>query len=226
MWLALAAAGVGVVLVVVALLSQNHPPTTPTGKAAGTLGPLETGRTSTPAAKPAQGAGDPSPAKPSPKDHTLVLPASRPVAISIPAIKVSSPLIKVGNAADGSIEVPAGANINKAAWYEHSPTPGQFGPSVIEGHIDTVNGASVFYDLAALRPGNKIRVTRADGSVAVFTVDALRDFSKDKFPTRAVYGGNPAQPTLRLITCANFDQSIGHYTGNTVVFARLTATHS
>jgi len=102
-------------------------------------------------------------------------------------------------------------------------TPGQTGPSVIEGHVDTVDGPSVFFNLGDLRPDDTIKVTRADDKVAIFTVDAVRAYeSKAEFPTTAVYGGDLSTPTLRLITCSNFDDSIGHYLGNTVVFAHLT----
>ena len=81
----------------------------------------------------------------------------------------------------------------------------------------------MFYRLGALRPGDTIDVTRADHSTAVFTVNAVRSYaSHSDFPTAQIFGSNLASPTLRLITCSNFDSSIGHYVGNTVVFAHLT----
>ena len=46
--------------------------------------------------------------------------------------------------------------------------------------------------------------------------------SHTDFPTQLVYGGDLGQPTVRLITCSNFDRGIGHYVGNTIVFAHLT----
>ena len=83
--------------------------------------------------------------------------------------------------------------------------------------------ARVFFELGALRPDDVIKVTRADGGVAVFTVNAVRSYSSHKqFPTSVVYGGDLSHSTLRLITCSNFDSSIGHYVGNTVVYAHLT----
>jgi sortase (surface protein transpeptidase) len=151
------------------------------------------------------------------------VPASAPVSIDIAAIDVHSGVIPIGKAPDGTLAVPQpGPDLNKAAWYEDSVTPGQAGPSVIEGHIDSVNGPSVFYQLGAMRPGNAIRITRKDGSVAIFTVNAVRSYpSHAAFPTTAVYGADLAHPTLRLITCSNFDTATGHYVGNTVVFAHL-----
>ena len=146
------------------------------------------------------------------------------MSIDIPSIHLHSAVIKIGKAADGTLAVPQpGPDLNKAAWYEDSVTPGEDGPSVIEGHIDSDAGPSVFYDLGAVRPGDTISITRVDGSVATFTVNGVRAYaSHADFPTVAVYGSDLNHPTLRLITCSNFDHSIGHYVGNTVVFAHLT----
>jgi hypothetical protein len=53
-------------------------------------------------------------------------------------------------------------------------------------------------------------------------VDAVRDFLKSRFPTTLVYGSaRLSEPTLRLITCSDFDASIRHHVGNEVVFAHL-----
>jgi sortase (surface protein transpeptidase) len=155
------------------------------------------------------------------------LQASVPTTIEIPAIGVHSAVVPIGTAADGTLAVPKpGRDLNKAAWYNKSVTPGQDGPSVIEGHIDSVHGPSVFFQLGALRPGDSIDITRADHSTTVFTVNAVRAYpSHEAFPTQAVYGSDLAHATLRLITCANFDESTGHYVGNLVVFAHLTALH-
>ncbi len=153
---------------------------------------------------------------------------SLPLSISIPAISVDSPIESVGRNADGTIAVPQpGPHYGEAAWYRYSPTPGQLGPSIIEGHVDSAAaGPSVFYRLGALRPGQQIRVQRADNSVAVFTVNAVRSYPKGAFPTIAVYG-NTDHAALRLITCGgSFNRNTGHYENNIVVFAHLTATRA
>jgi sortase (surface protein transpeptidase) len=146
------------------------------------------------------------------------------VRISIPALGIRSPVHPLGLAPDGSLQVPQpGPHLNEAAWFDRSPTPGQPGPAVIEGHVDTVAGPSVFFELGAIAPGDLVLVRRADGRTVVFSVDAVRDFPKSRFPSRLVYGGEDlSTPQLRLITCSDFDASIGHHTGNEVVFAHLT----
>jgi Sortase domain len=93
--------------------------------------------------------------------------------------------------------------------------------SVILGHVDSYSGTSVFYDLKTLRPGNLVKVVRADGSTAVFSVDGLQRAAKDTFPAASVYGGL-SYPGLRLVTCGGpFDSATGHYLDNIIVYAHL-----
>lgn len=155
-----------------------------------------------------------------------VLHRSIPQRISIPAIHVSSRVQPLGLARNGGLAVPQpGPHYNEAAWYNGSPTPGQEGPAIMEGHVDSASqGPSVFYRLGALRPGDHVYITRADRSVAAFTVNGVRRYAKDAFPTSLVYG-NTNHAALRLITCGgSFDGSTGHYLDNIVVFAHLTGT--
>lgn len=211
--LALAAGIVGLVLVTVALVSQEPPaPRLDEPRGSPTAGSLDPDRDATQSPPAVTGA------------ESVPLGPSAPVSISIPAIDVRSEVFPIGKMPDGTLAVPQpGPRLDLAAWFENSPTPGQPGPSVIEGHVSTdEDGPSVFFELADLRPGDRITVEREDGVSAVFTVDSLREFPKDRFPTELVYGGDIASPTLRLITCSNFDPSVGNHTGNLVVFSTLT----
>lgn len=164
---------------------------------------------------------------PEPSQTTTPTPAATPVAapvsVSLPAIEVQSELLTVGLNPDGTLEVPQpGPDYDKAAWYDGSPRPGELGPAVIEGHVDSAaNGPSVFYRLGETVPGDVVEVTRADGSVASFEVYDIRLVPKDDFPTLEVYG-NTDGPELRVITCGGpFDSSAGEYEDNVVVFARM-----
>jgi len=209
-WLAGLVALAGVVLVVVAVAAQQSAPQPP----------RSVGRIEQPArsASPTGAAAvDVQPAT------THPLGPSRPVHLDIPAIDVHTDLIKLGLAEDGTLQVPQpGPNLDNAAWFENSPAPGQPGPSIIEGHVDSVEGPSVFFRLGAIRPGDEVHVRRADGTRLTFTVNAVRDFKKAHFPTQLVYGDDHlGAPELRLITCSDFDESIHHHIGNEVVFAHL-----
>jgi sortase (surface protein transpeptidase) len=111
-----------------------------------------------------------------------------------------------------------------AGWYRYSPAPGQLGPAIVLGHVDSAKyGPGVFFRLGALRPHDTVAVTRADHRVAVFTVDRVAEFAKDRFPTLDVYG-NTDRAALRLITCGGrFDLSAHSYEDNIVAFASLTS---
>ncbi len=141
-------------------------------------------------------------------------------AVSIPAIDVESPIVDLGLRSDGTLEVPTVFEL--AGWYEKSALPGEPGPTVIVGHVDSTDGPAVFYRLRDLEPGHRIEVERADGAVVGFEVTDVSLVSKDDFPTEAVYGATSA-PTLRLITCGgDFDWETASYVGNRIVFAEFT----
>lgn len=149
-----------------------------------------------------------------------VMPGSRPVALSIPSIGVrSGTIVGLGLAKDGSIEVPR--DPAAPGWFTPGPSPGQFGPAIIAGHVDGKDGPAVFYRLGELRRGAQVQVARANGSTATFVVDRVKQYDKDRFPTRAVYGNTTDRAELRLITCSGeFDAEDG-YQSNTVAFAHL-----
>ena len=175
---------------------------------------------------PTQGASDghrPHGTSSTPRHTAPPLGPSRPVHLRIPAIGVDTSVFPIGLAPDGTLAVPQpGPRLDTAAWFENSPTPGQPGPSIIEGHVDSVEGPSVFLKLGDIEPGDRILVQRADGRDLTFVVNAVREFLKSEFPTDLVYGGDQlSRPTLRLITCSDYDASIRHHVGNQVVFAHL-----
>jgi len=145
--------------------------------------------------------------------------AAAPLSIKAPTVNITSALGQVALNPDGTIEVPT--NYAQAAWYRLGPTPGELGPAVILGHVDSLKGPAVFYNLSALRPGQIIDVTRIDSSVAHFRVDAINTYRQDQFPTETVYG--PIDYAgLRLITCGGvYDKKAKAYESNVVVFATL-----
>jgi hypothetical protein len=146
---------------------------------------------------------------------------ARPVRLQIPAIAVSTPLVRLGRLPDGTIEVPH--DWDTAGWYDGGPRPGQPGPAVILGHVDSRTGPAVFYRLRALRPRDIVRVGLADGRILVFRVQRVERYPKNEFPTEAVYFPT-LNRELRLITCGgDFDYARGSYRDNIVVDATLAA---
>lgn len=161
--------------------------------------------------------------KPPPRAFPVLEP-SRPMRLEIPAIKVKAPVTDVGLAADGSVGVPPPGRHNEAGWFERGPTPGQFGPAVIVGHVDSRTGPSVFHDLGKLKPGQRIEVVRRDRRVAVFEVNSVEHFAKAKLPVDRVYG-DFSRPSLRLVTCGGRWVGGGAgYSDNVIVFASLVSS--
>lgn len=154
-----------------------------------------------------------------------LLPRSTPVRISIPAIGVTSTVQQLGLAADGTVQVPPLGRDSHTGWYKYSPTPGQLGPSIVLGHIDSAKyGPGVFYRLGDLRQHDRVAVTRADRTVAVFEIERVVEYPKKHFPTLQVYG-NLDHAGLRLITCGGkFDPSVKSYEDNIVAYASLVSS--
>ncbi|MER6312714.1 class F sortase [Streptomyces sp. NPDC001581] len=148
------------------------------------------------------------------------LPASKPVRVRIPAAGVdAAPLLGLGLAADGTVEVPSVADGDKIGWYTKGVTPGETGPAVLIGHFDTARGPAVLKDVARVRVGEEITVARADGSTAVFRVRELEQVDKKAFPTAKVYG-DTTRPELRVITCGG-EITDGHRPDNIILYADL-----
>jgi LPXTG-site transpeptidase (sortase) family protein len=116
----------------------------------------------------------------------------------------------------GTLEAPA--DFARPGWYADGTVPGDTGPAVIAGHVDSKRGPAVFYRLDQLRKGDVIQVQRG-GVWLSFHVVATGRYPKDAFPTAAVYGPTP-DAELRLITCGGqFDETRRSYLDNTVVYA-------
>lgn len=158
-----------------------------------------------------------------------VMSASAPISLSLPSIDVApTPLVDLGLQADGTLQTPSLDDpASRPGWYTGSPTPGVAGPAIILGHVDSARyGPGVFFSIGALKPGDPVEVQRADGTVAEFTVDAVRSYAKKYFPTLSVYG-NTDTAALRLITCGGiFDPAARSYDRNTVVFAHLSGSRA
>jgi len=149
--------------------------------------------------------GDPEPAGTAP-----------PQRVRIPDIDVDAVLEQLHLLADGSLAAPS--SFTEAGWYADGTRPGDTGPAVIAGHIDSTHGPAVFYRLDKLRAGALVEV-RQDGHWLTFRVTEVARYPKNAFPTARVYGPTP-DPQLRLITCGGvFDSARGSYRDNVVVYA-------
>ena len=213
----------GAITLLTGLRAQRHAPQPPASAA------LPYASSSAPVAGPPSGSAtrpgtSNQPSKP--VSSGPVLDRSVPVRLEIPQLNVSSDLLQLGLNSDRTVQVPPLGKDSRAGWYKYSPTPGQLGPSVLLGHVDSAKyGPGVFFRLGALRPGSTLSVTRSDRTTAVFRVDRVVSYPKDRFPTLEVYG-NTQTAQLRLITCGGkFDLSSHNYQSNIVAFATLVSSH-
>jgi len=189
----------------------------------GSAGSVAPARANEPATPPPDGAAggyqDPVAAA-----GAAALPADVSVSrVEIPSIGVSTTDLE-GLSLDNTGELGAPVDYTKAGWYEAGVVPGQVGPAIIAGHVDSAIGPAIFEDLAEVPMGAEIRVTLSTGEVLTFRVDSELQSDKATFPTSDVYGNVPT-PQLRVITCAGpFDRGTGHYTENLILFASLVTT--
>ena len=147
-------------------------------------------------------------------------PVAAPSGLSVPSIglNVGAPE-QLGLDPAGQLAAPA--DFNRIGWYRQGPKPGEAGPAVIVGHVDSFRGPAVFFRLSDIRAGQQIVVPRTDGRRTTFTVDAVKRYPKDEFPSDEVYGPT-ANAQLRLITCGGaFDRGARSYEDNIVVFASV-----
>jgi len=170
----------------------------------------------------AEKTGSSSPPSQPSANAAKALGRSVPVRLQVPAIEVDTPVMRLGLASDGTVEVPPIAADDKAGWYQHSPTPGQVGPSVILGHVTVGSyGDGVFHHLSRLRRGDRIVARLENGKAAEFAVTDVRTVAQAEFPTKEVYG-NVGSPELRLITCGGPRTGDG-YRDSVIVFAALSS---
>ena len=176
----------GSLALVVALRAQRHAPQPP-ASAAVPYSPTQSLSASAAPSRPAGSAtASPAPAA-SPRTRGPILAAATPTRLSIPAIGVTSTLLQLGLNPDRTVQVPPLSADSRAGWYRYSPTPGQLGPAVLLGHVDSAEyGPGVFFRLGALRPGDTVAVDRADHTEATFRVDRVVSYPKDHFPTLEV----------------------------------------
>ncbi len=151
---------------------------------------------------------------------TSTFARSVPIELTIDKIDLQTTFVEpLDLQADQTIEVPD--SYEQVGWYKNGATPGEIGPAVILGHVDSIHGPAIFYSLPQLEPGDQIKVKRADGTVAVFAVTELKQYNQNNFPTEEVYGAID-YAGLRLVTCTGiFNHWQQRYSHNLVVYAHL-----
>ncbi|WP_306209521.1 class F sortase [Actinoplanes sp. RD1] len=153
---------------------------------------------------------------PDPFAHSGQAPGGPPTRLRVAAVGIDTGLQRLHLGPDGELVPPEGND--QAGWYADGTAPGDIGPAVLAGHVDSRSGPAVFFRLRELRPGDTVEVTRG-GEPVTFTVTGSAWYPKTRFPAARVYGPTPDRQ-LRLITCGgSFDRSARSYRENLVVYA-------
>jgi sortase (surface protein transpeptidase) len=145
-------------------------------------------------------------------------PDPPPSRLRIPSLGVDTALQSLQ--LDGAGVLGSPTVYGEAGWFAGGTVPGDPGPAVFAGHVDSKTGPAVFYRLHELKAGDAVEVRRGDGWLT-FRVTAGEHYAKAQFPSAKVYGPTPV-PELRLITCTGtFDEARRSYRDNLVVYAVL-----
>ncbi len=146
--------------------------------------------------------------------------STEPMRLLVPEISLDTTFedpLGVNN--DRTIEVPEG--YEEVAYYKYGPIPGEIGPAVILGHVDSYEGPAVFYRLRELEVGDLIEVVHENGATSTFAVTSAQTHKQSGFPTEAVYS-DLDHAGLRLITCTGtFNHGEQVYSHNLIIFAEL-----
>jgi hypothetical protein len=156
-----------------------------------------------------------------PPQHSApaVLPASLgegvPVEIRIADRDITAPIVAVGTARDGSLELPA---VDEVGWWVGGATPADSeGTVVLAGHVDDRTGPGALFTLDRIQPGAVIDVKTRTATTS-YSVQSVHQYRKQKLPADLFRADG--QHRLVVITCGGpFDFAAGHYRDNLVVIA-------
>jgi len=206
---------IGTVIVAIGLLAGGAFAVTKGGGPSPSNGTGRADASGTPSAAPSTSSNDPLTVSAVEPPPVTELPA--PDRVKIATIGVDSSLEPLDLDAAGKLKPPSA--YTHAGWFAKGPAPGDLGPAVIAGHVDSQEGPAVFSRLDRLAPGDPVEVARSDGKAFDFRVVSVESHAKAAFPTALVYGPAPG-PVLRLVTCGGvFDPRSRHYRDNVVVTA-------
>ncbi|MGW5192681.1 class F sortase [Kribbella sp. NPDC004138] len=146
----------------------------------------------------------------------------QPNRLRLESIGVDVPVVAVGVAADGQMELPPNPAV--IGWYRFGPsTTDQRGSVVLGGHLDSKQyGVGPLVRLRKLRPGDLVTVRLSDNSTTSYRVRTVEDIAKSSLALDRVFDRD-GTPLLRIITCGGpYDRNAGGYRDNLVVTAAPT----
>jgi hypothetical protein len=144
-----------------------------------------------------------------------------PVRIQIPNAWVDARVRTVGVTPEGEMEAPD--DFWEVGWYRYGTRPGDEGKAVMAGHLDSYDGAAIFYHIGNLQPGDDIRILLGgpDGE-RFYRVREVAQYHVDDAPLDRIFGPSDSAELI-LITCGGdwLGNDAGGYTDRIVVYADM-----
>ncbi|AEE47474.1 peptidase C60 sortase A and B [Cellulomonas fimi ATCC 484] len=142
-----------------------------------------------------------------------------PVRVTVPSVGVDLPVEPVGVDADGTMALPASADV--AGWYQFGPAPASpAGSTLVAAHVDARStGVGPFSRLRDVAVGAQVDVVQADGTTTAYRVLDVVRIAKEEAPVDTWFDRDGPR-RLVLVTCGGaFRRDVGHYADNVVVTA-------
>ncbi|MGB6408367.1 MAG: class F sortase [Planococcus donghaensis] len=147
-----------------------------------------------------------------------------PFQIKIPSIGVDAAIESTGILDNGEMGVPE--DVDQVGWFEPGYKVGAKGHAVLAGHVDSLTGPAVFYELENIKIGETVTVTGPDGREMVYKVTDLTSYETDDAPIEKIFGSSDKR-LLSLITCTgDYNRDIGSHEERLVVTAELISDSS
>ena len=138
--------------------------------------------------------------------------------ISVPALHVDAPIVKVGVASNGKMVVPR--NPRDVAWLHQGAFPSETQNAVLAGHVSYSGTPGVFSRLRELKPGSGVSV-EIDGERWRFRVTWNCLFDRDTALAAKIMGRTDVV-SVTLISCGGvFDRGARTHTKRIAVRGEL-----
>lgn len=92
---------------------------------------------------------------------------------------------------------------------------------MLAGHVDSLTGPAVFYQLEKIEIGDQVKLTDASGRQMIFEVKNAASYKTEQAPLEEIFGSSNKR-MVNLITCTGqFNRKIGSHEERLVVSAEL-----